>query len=43
MSRQDKESATTYFFSFLGDTQMLLPILRGVKGSAKLDQNALTH
>jgi hypothetical protein len=31
MSRQDKASATTFSVSFLGDTQMLLHILQGIK------------
>jgi hypothetical protein len=35
MSRRDKASATTatFFCIFLGDTQMLLHILQGVKAS----------
>jgi hypothetical protein len=36
MSRRDKTSASaTTFFSFLGDTQMLLHILQGVKANEK--------
>jgi hypothetical protein len=41
MSRRDKESATTSFF--LGDTQMLLHILQGVKASAKRGLKLLSH
>jgi hypothetical protein len=43
MSRRDKASATT--FSFLGDTQMLLHIIQGVKASmcAKRGMKLLSH
>jgi hypothetical protein len=43
MSRRDKASAT--IFSFLGDTQMLLHILQGVKASilAKRGLKLLSH
>jgi hypothetical protein len=45
MSRQDRASATTFSVSFLGDTQMLLHILQGVKASiyAKRGLNLLSH